>query len=263
MLYEKTNYSAGISYLTNTFIREYDISKANINVLYSKGLLDKKTYDYLYNAERMVRQVYVGKLRKSDKKYTEALEEGIMEAREMLFKSNNIQDYEVLSIKNDAVYVIARQLSNTDFGLIKFANKNTYTSFMTFMNMEFYYYFNSMTNEERIDIKGINDDKIKLHEGYFLQFIKDVFYLIQVTNIENAIDMVKDYYIDYISFKLPVWHYRKFSIDSNFHYKSSPFMNTGFDAITVEESSKQNLDITWNLEIIKNIQKILVSIAMQ
>ena len=43
MIYEETNYSAGINYLTNTFIREYDISKANINVLYSKGLLDKKT----------------------------------------------------------------------------------------------------------------------------------------------------------------------------------------------------------------------------
>ena len=32
MIYEKTNYSAGLNYLNNTFIREYDISKANINV---------------------------------------------------------------------------------------------------------------------------------------------------------------------------------------------------------------------------------------
>lgn len=263
MIYEETNYSAGINYLTNTFIREYDISKANINVLYSKGLIDKDTYDYLYNAERMVRQVYIGKLRKTDEKYTRALVDGIRESRQMLFESNNIQDYEVLCIKNDAVYVIGRELTNTEFGLIKFANKNTYTSFMTFMNMELYYYFNSMTNEERIDIKGISDERVKLHEGYFLQFLKDVFYLIQVSNITNAIDMVKDYYMDYITFKLPVWHYRKFSVDSNFHYKSSPFMNTGFDAITVDEHNKTNLDITYNLEIIKNIQKILISIAMQ
>ena len=29
MIYEETNYSAGINYLTNTFIREYDIANKN------------------------------------------------------------------------------------------------------------------------------------------------------------------------------------------------------------------------------------------
>ena len=45
MLWENINYLAEISYLPNTLIYEYDISKANINVLYSKGVIDKKTYD--------------------------------------------------------------------------------------------------------------------------------------------------------------------------------------------------------------------------
>ena len=43
MLYEKTNYTADISYLTNVFITEYDISKCNINVLYKYKAIDEQT----------------------------------------------------------------------------------------------------------------------------------------------------------------------------------------------------------------------------
>lgn len=263
MLYEKINYSAGINYLFNTFIREYDISKANINILFTNGIIDKETYEYLYNAERMVRQIYVGKLLKKDEKYGEILKAGIIQAKKNLFEANNIKDYEVLSIKNDAVYMINRALVNTNFGLIKFANKNEYTSFMTFMNMEFYYYYNTMNKEEKLDVKGISDKNLEFHKDYMLQLIKDVFFILQTSNVSNAINMIKDFYMDYISFNLPVGYYRKFDEISNFHYKSSPFMNTGFDAITVDECNKTSLDITWNLEVIKNIQKILVSVAMR
>ena len=58
MLWDKTSYTADISYLTNVFIYEYDISKANINVLFTKNIIDQQTYEFLYNAPRMTRQVY-------------------------------------------------------------------------------------------------------------------------------------------------------------------------------------------------------------
>ena len=135
MLWENINYLAEISYLPNTLIYEYDISKANINVLYSKGVIDKKTYDYLYNAERMTRQVYVGKLQR-DKAIVDILKAGIIEAKKILFEANDIKDYEVLSIKNDAVFIINRNLINTKFGLINFVNKNQYTSFYKIKNLE-------------------------------------------------------------------------------------------------------------------------------
>ena len=106
MIYEKTNYSAGLNYLNNTFIREYDISKANINVLFSKGIIDKRTYDYLYESERMIRQIFVGKLIKNNNGVSDVLKQGILEARKNLFEANDIKDYEVLSIKNDAVFII-------------------------------------------------------------------------------------------------------------------------------------------------------------
>ena len=67
MLWDKTTYTADISYLTNVFIYEYDISKANINILFTKGVINEATYKFLYEAQRMVRQVYVGKLCKDTK----------------------------------------------------------------------------------------------------------------------------------------------------------------------------------------------------
>ena len=107
-LYTRVNYSSDISYLNNVFIYELDISKANISILYSLEAIDKETYEYLYNAERMVRQVYIGKLMKNNKKIIKILKTGIIAAKKMLFESNNIQDYDVLSIKNDAVFLINR-----------------------------------------------------------------------------------------------------------------------------------------------------------
>lgn len=262
MLYNNINYTADINYLTNTFIREYDISKANINILFSKGMINKSTYDYLYNSERMIRQVYIGKLQR-EKQYADAIKDGIIEAKKLLFENNNIKDYEVLSIKNDAVYIIGRQLFNTDFGLIKFLSKNQYTSYFKIHNLEIYYYYNAVNKEEKIDVKGINDDKIKLHENFMLSFIKDVFYILQVSNISNAINMVRDFYNDYITYKLPVEYYRMFNNSSNYHYKASPFINTGFESITVSEANKTSLDISNNLSIIVEIQKILMSMSFK
>ena len=85
-IYKRINYSADISYLLNSFICEYDLSKANINILYSKGVLDKDTYDWLYSAKRMVRQKYIGKLQQQNGEVIRILQAGIVEAKKMLFK---------------------------------------------------------------------------------------------------------------------------------------------------------------------------------
>ena len=218
MLFDKVNYTADISYLTNVFIYEYDISKANINILYTKNIISKDIYDYLYNAERMTRQVYIGKLCK-DISINNTLKAGIIEAKKMLFEANNIQDRDILSIKNDAVFIINKKLANTEFGLIKFIKKNVYTSFYKINGIEYYYYYSNFTKEEYLDIKGISDEKIKLHEKYFLQIIKDLFYSIQINGPEISIRMLKDIYNEYISLNMPVEYYRTFDIVSMFHMK--------------------------------------------
>lgn len=258
MLYDNINYSLDISYLNNVFIREYDISKANINVLYSKGIIDEKVYNDLYNAERMVRQRYVGMLQK-DKTIMETLKKGIIEAKKCLFEANDIKDYEVLSIKNDAVFIINRKLITTKFGLINFLNKNTYTSFYKFNNLELYYYYNNIDKSECLDIKGISDAKLVLHDQYMMQFLKDLFYTVQMNGVEVAMRLLKDFYNSYINLNLDIGYYRKFNNDSDYHYKFNTNIGTGFSAEYVSNDDKYAVDISFNLSILLELQKILTS----
>ena len=259
MLYEAMNYTADISYLSNVFIYEYDISKANINILYTKGLIDQSTYEYLYNSERMVRQVFVGKLQRDNRQIIQALKDGIIEAKKQLFETNNILDREVLSIKNDAVFIINRKLLNTKFGIIEFIPKNVYTSFFRIFNYEIYYYYNKVTQQENIYIKGISDKDLANHEGYFLQFLKDIFYSIQVNGPEISMMMLKDYYNEFISLHLPPGHYREFRVNGEYHFKFKTNINTGFTIDYIGEDMKPLLDISYNTRILMEIQKILVS----
>lgn len=258
MLWDKTTYTADISYLTNVFIYEYDISKANINILFTKGIIDETTYNFLYEAQRMVRQVYIGKLCK-DTAISNILKAGIIEAKKMFFEANNIEDRNVLSIKNDAVFLINTKPQITKFELIEFKEKNVYTSFFKLGNMEYYYYYSNITKEEYIDIKGISDSALEMHKNYFLQLIKDIFYSIQINGPEISLRMIKDYYNDYIRLNLPVEHYRRFDSGSMFHFKFISGIGTGYSIASISEDEKSLIDISYNLSIILDLQRILIN----
>lgn len=259
MLWNKVNYTADISYLTNIFITEYDISKCNINVLYTKGAIDKATYDYLYNSERMVRQTFVGKLQRDNQSIVRILKDGIIEAKKMFFEANYIDDKDVLSIKNDAVFLINKKPNNTKFGLIQFMPKGVYTSFYKLRAMELYYYYNNINKMEYVEVKGISENNLAKHEGYFLQFIKDVFYSIQINGPEITLRMIKDFYMEYITLMLPIEYYRKFDVNSNYHYICNTSINSGFEAEFIPESNKNMVDITYNLSIIMQLQRYVIS----
>lgn len=255
-LYKNINYTSEIKYLTNTFIYEVDIQKANINVLYSKGIINKDTYDFLYNTERMRRQIYVGKLQK-DPKVSKILKQGILEAKQLLFQANNIQDYEVLSIKNDAVFLIGRLPSIRQFDLINFVHKNTYTGFYKVLNYEFYYYYNSINSNEYLHVKGLGDESLNKHIDYFYSFLKDLFYTIQCNGVEIALRLLKDYYNQYILLQLPIGHYRRFSPISDYHFNIITDIGDGFSIENAQDDQKSSLDISNNLKIIIELNKIL------
>ena len=257
-LWENINYTSEISYLNNIFIYELDIQKANRNILYSKGVIDKETYDFLYNSERMVRQVYVGKLQK-DTTVVNVLKQGIIEAKKTLFEINNIKDYEVLSIKNDAVFIIGRLPRITEFGLVKFIPKNIYTGFYRVCNYEFYYFYSNITKEEYLHVKGISDENIKLHENYFYQFLKDLFYTIQCNGIEIALRLMKSFYLQYINLELPIQYYRRFNTICDYTFKIRTTIGTSFSINEAGENQKSLLDINDNLKILIELQKILTN----
>jgi hypothetical protein len=256
-LWERINYIADISYLTNVFITEYDISKANINVLYSHGAISKDIYDWLYSSKKIVREKYIGMLQRSDESYTKILQSGIIDAKRRLFEANGILDREVLAIKNDAVFMINRELQYTKFNLIEFKRKETYTSFYKINNLEIYYFYNPIDKSENIEVKGISDNKIDLHRGYFLQILMDIFCITQMDGPIEAIKMIKDIYQLYIRKEFPIEVYRSFNGDSMYHFNVFSRLNTGYTSDNASDDMKFIIDGSINLNILREINKIL------
>ena len=256
-LYERSDYTANISYLHNTLIYELDIHKANISILLSKGLISQNLYDALYNAERTKRQVFIGRLQKNPS-IALALKEGIREAKRLLVETNNIQDFEILSIKNDAVYVIGRMPQITKFGLIDFRCKNVYTGFYKVQNLELYYLYNTIDKSENLSVKGINDDKLVQHNDYMIRYLKDLFYTIQCEGIEQAIRLHKKFYLKYINKDLDIGFYRRFRSTSDYYLVVTTQTGVGFS--TENDYMPELVDISHNLGILIDLQKILNSI---
>ena len=59
-LYERKNYLMDVNYIFNSYIREYDIKKANINILLYKGIIGEEDYRKLSMLSRMDRQISIG-----------------------------------------------------------------------------------------------------------------------------------------------------------------------------------------------------------
>lgn len=241
-----------ISFLVSSYIFEYDISKANINILYFYNKIDKKTYDYLSNCPRLERQKTIGIMELKDVEIKKIIADGIIHFKKELFESNNIKDSEVLSIKNDAVFLLNHPLKITKFNNIEFKLKNVYSSFYRINNLEIYYYYSEMNNEERIDIKGINKEILKIHEKYFLEFLLVVFESAQVEEISETIKIINSLYDKYVKLELEPNYYRTFDYRSLFMInKMSRIYEYGVPFINKEDL--KYIDISFNLNIIRQL----------
>lgn len=259
-LWQNIDYSSGISYLVNTPIYELDLSKANINVLYEAGVINDELYNFLYSAERDIRQRYIGNLERSNHEITKIKQAGIIEAKRKLFTDNNLQPYEILSIRNDAVFVIGRVPTIRQWGRLEFKVKSSYTGFysLPLNNLEFLYYYSSVTEQEILDVKGVSKT-LHYHTEFFYQFLKDLFYTIQVDGIAIAMRLMKGFYEQYVKRELPTGYYRTFDPTSRFVFSPRTSMNTYFRTDTVLDDQKQYLNISCNLRLLIELQKLLHS----
>ena len=103
-LAKQINYVCPNRFVSGQII-EYDIRQANINILYKYKIIDEKYYNYLAHVPKIQREVIIGNLIKQDKNKYNIIQKGIKEAKCQLFEANNIKEYEVVRIANDAVYV--------------------------------------------------------------------------------------------------------------------------------------------------------------
>jgi hypothetical protein len=209
-LYQRHNYlNKDIEYIISNEIIEYDIQSAGFNIMKKFKLLDDHKIKYLESLGKKQRQIQIGLYQRQDRSLVKALNEKFVEVRKWFFENNNIKDENVLSIKKDAI-MMTRRCFETQWDNITFAEKNIYTSYYYLNKYEFYY------NKNGIDVKGISDDLLKLHEEYMLDFLYNFFTMNEISNRKKVIELLKDFSYYYKKKQLDIGYYRELNSQSLF-----------------------------------------------
>ena len=265
-LWERNNYLTDRKIISGSYITEYDISKANINILYAYNIISKELYDQLLRVDKQIRETYIGKQILREQGYGkiknqsityDTIKNGIMTAKKELFLANQLSDIEIVRIANDAVYVerpIALQYTSFDLNrnqrFITFNNKGTYTSYIQLNQVTiFFSYYN---DNYQVEVKGISDDLLPLHES-FLSFICDILYYMERVDKKTTILKFEEFYKQYIELKLPMSYYREFNNNSGYYIKGSRFITRFLD-----EKYFDKIDISYNNFLLRQIYSYIL-----
>lgn len=262
-VYEQDRYLMPVDYIISEYIREYDITKANINILLYKEFISEEQYWYLYNMPKEQRAITVGCMQRDNQKLNKALQEGFKEARRMFCEANDIQDYEILSIKKDAIFLIKKIASHTKFGNIEFLEKNLYTSFYRLGDLELYYYYNTTTETEKLDIKGMSNNTIELHRQYMLDLLTYIFGTAQERSSKEVVSLLLDLRDKYITGQLGVEYYREFNNRSLYRTKINICGKRMYLTSLSNNIMAKDIDPAYNLTLLQELYKIFVGLYLR
>lgn len=250
-LAESMNYISPMRYISGR-ITEYDISSANITMLRKYNKISEDYYCYLSKLPKYNREVEIGLLIQSDRSYYDIIRDGIIEAKKMLFMSNNIDMNNIVRIANDAVYInSSNDLTYTEFDTVVFKKKSQHNCMLRLDKLIFFLSFNYNTDYINIDIKGLNDNAINLHSNYLINSIVEAIYILERSTIDEALKCVQQLYENYIHLRLPKEYYRELTPESLYHYKDSKFYLMDIDTI-------DHIDINHNLYLIRELYSIIL-----
>ncbi len=212
-LYEKVTYTTSLPVIINK-IYEYDIHSANISAFRDSGKFADSMIDKLESLPKADREKAVGKMIRRNKDIYKIISKGIKHAKKMLFSANGITDGEIVSIKNDAVFIAGRTLKETTFGPYEFRLKNTYAMYIKIEGNEYYY----DKRHKRIDIKGVNDTVLsdQDHKEGILIFLQKVFDYIILDQRDELRKYLISFVSEYKSKTLPHQYYKELN-DSNIY----------------------------------------------
>ena len=264
-LWELSHYRSSIGFIIGNHIREYDITKANISILRDYNALSEEEYQYFLNAPKIEREISIGKLRGSNPKLTEILNEGIINARKAFIEINNISDNEILQINNDSITIIGNNpVNNLDISSrTHFRLDGEYSSYYRLYYLDIYYLYNIISNKESIEIKGIGDEAFSLHKDFMIDLLLEIFYRAQVEGVKQSISLLSDIHKKYIGLAMPIGYYREFNSQSRFKIESrlSEFASYYMDFAV--EPQKKILDISYNESIFRLLNQIYASIYLK
>lgn len=215
-----------IEYLFDDEIIEYDIQDAGFSLIKQFHLLpDDKIRELAALDKGEERHRAVGMLQKN-REFSKVLLNKFAEVRTVFISVNNISDNDIVSVKKDAIYTIG-PCSRLKFGLVNFAAKNRYSSYIRFpdvQNLEIYY------SSEVMHVKGIGDSAINRHRLYMMEFIRQI-----ISMIESNNPRAKRYLVEFIR------RYKTQELEDEYYLEFN--------------------NLSRNLNPIFNFQKIIVPIA--
>lgn len=260
-LWEKPNYKSNIQFLIDIPIREYDISKANINVLRDANILTEDQYQYFLQCPKLEREIAIGKMQGANPEVSLALKNGIANARRVFMEMNSINPSDVLAIRNDAITVIGDRYMKTDItDRVKFRLSGDYRSFYRINRMHLFYNFDLITKTEVLDIKGLGDLGVAQHKHFMLEFLSELFYTAQIEGVEMAIKLLATVYEQYINKSLSVEYYRELNETSRYKLSSDMSKFSSWYLEHATEYHKKYLDISYNEQIFRELNRIYASI---
>ena len=241
-LFRKRNYLTKKNLIIDR-IYEYDIRSANVSALRWSDLFQEDQLDVLESLPKMEREVAVGKLIRSNKQFQRIIHNGIFQARERLFRYNHIQDNDVLSIKNDAVFIIGRNLKECKFGPMEFRKKNQYAAFMKLDKLELYY----DRKHKTVDIKGVRDEVVEHpdHQEGMIQFFVTAMNYLVMDQRPRLREYLIEFVHDYKNLKLPYQYYRELNRDNCYRTKYE-LTGYAFNLDQIEQDQVKEINITYN-----------------
>ena len=192
-------------------ITEYDLRAANINCLKHLGLISDEEYNYFLNIPKQNREVEVGYLQREDIAVYNAISDEIKRVKFNFLTTNNVDPSTIVRIANDAVYInsfIDLQYLFFD-DVYEFRIKGQY-NVMLRLGKYITLFVKLNDNDYDVDVKGINDNKLFLHES-FISFLCGIIFTIERVGNKEAIQMYNDFYEKYVKRELDISYYREFN----------------------------------------------------
>ena len=254
-LWKRTSYTAPFDEVSDN-ITEYDMRHSNTSILRQTKKLKSSTLDAIEELPGHERKVMIGKIERDQVELKGVIAKEVKMAKLQLFKVNGIRDEDILSIKNDAVFIIGRKLKQTTFGAIEFRKKNSYIHYISMEGMELY--FDGLN--QHVDIKGIGDSILAFddHKNGMLSFLATVMRM----RSNGQRDQLRKYLINfteqYKERKLPLCYYRELSNVNA--YRTT--IDTGRYTLCldqVDDSYRDELSIVYNYNrfVLPMIQRYL------
>jgi len=238
----------------NSDIIEWDIKSAGMSIIQEYKMISQTKINKLLKLPKDTMNISVGLIGQKDKVFARDLEENFNTVIKLFMEQNNLDiDYDVISVKRDAVFTINREIKKDSIGeFITFIPKNRYHAYIYIKPFEFYLKRNKFP-----DIKGLSGDKetrnylLSLHENGILNLIQELVQICETTNMDarKINNFCAEFVAMYKKRELDFDYYREFGTESKFKY-------VAFNNVMMMDNI--NASVLRSIDITHNYQKIIL-----